>query len=71
MAWGQSPHLRWTTPCCPPNDTAVIPALGIAADNARALKSALRCGDPWLSPIHSTYYDYYFSTQPFIERAPL
>jgi hypothetical protein len=61
----------WTTPRCPPNDSAVICELGNAADNARAAATALRCPDAALSPIHSTYYDYYCFYQPLIERAPL
>ncbi len=36
----------------------------------RARAVALRCPDRWLSPIHRTYYDYYFYTYPNHGKGP-
>ena len=60
MTWGQMLVERWTTVGCPPNDNDVISALGTTADIARVDDAAVRCAERRLSPIHSTYYDYYF-----------
>jgi hypothetical protein len=49
----------------------VISSLGTTGDKSGVSIVALRCGDRGLSPIHSTYYDYYFFYQPAIERARL
>ena len=60
MSWGKV-LVEWgTTVGCPPNDNGVISGLGTTADIARATNAAVRCDDRGLSPIHSTYYDYYF-----------
>ena len=49
----------------------MISALGITGTNrARPSSAPVRCGDGWLSPIHSTYYDYYFYTYPNHGKGP-